>query len=264
VPCAQSVPHLNELQEKFGAQGLSIIGVTNESASETVPWIEDKQAKYAFAYDKSGKVHRFFGVFVVTGIPHAVLLAPDGTVAWRGHPGSLDEETIQASLAGALTKPLFEWPASAKGVAQSLVKGDFAGAVAKAAKVPEADGGAQIAAQVQAILEGHLKAAEAALAAGNLYDAIERGEQLAKGTEGLPQQERAKKIAADANAHPDAKRILEGQKAVRKLRSKELSKRKDQEKALEDLKQLATDFRGTYAAVEAEALMAQVREMLKK
>jgi peroxiredoxin len=261
VPCAKSVPHLNELHAKFEAQGLSIIGVTSEGASETVPWVEDKGAKYPYAYDKGGKVSRYFGV---RGIPHAVLIDPSGKVVWEGHPGGLDEQTIEASLAGALAKPLFEWPASAKPVTQSLVKGDFAGALAKAAKVPEADGGPEIVVQVQAIVEGRVKALEAALAEGNFLDALEKGAALDKALEGLPEQARAKKVVADANANPDAKRVIEGQKTVRKLQAKELSKRKELEKAMEDLKKLSTELRGTYAAKEAEAFMEQIRLKLQK
>jgi len=235
--------------------------VTSESEAETVPWIEAKQVKYAYAYDKGGKVSRFFGV---SGIPHAVLIDPTGKVVWSGHPGTLDDETIQSSLSGALLKPLFDWPASAKPVAQSIVKSDYAGAVAKAAKLPPADGGADIAAQVQAIVEGQVKAAEAALAAGNFYDARERGELLGKSMEGLPEQARAKKVVADVDANPDAKRVLDGQKAIRKLRAKGLTKRKDLEKAMDDLKKLSTELRGTYAATEAEAYMEQIRGQLQK
>ena len=235
--------------------------MTSESEAETVPWIADKHVKYAYAYDKGGKVARFFGV---SGIPHAVLIDPNGRVVWAGSPFTLDDETIQSSLTGALLQPLFDWPASAKGVTQSLAKGDFAGAVAKAAKVPAADGGADIAAQVQAIVEGQVKSAEAALAAGNFYDARERGEILGKGLEGLPEQARAKKVVADVDANPDAKRVLDGQKAIRKLRAKGLTKRKDLEKAMEDLKKLSTELRGTYAATEAEAYMEQIRGQLQK
>lgn len=235
--------------------------MTSESEAETVPWIQNKQAKYAYAYDKGGKVARFFGV---SGIPHAVLIDPNGKVVWTGSPFTLNDEIVQASLNGALLQPLFDWPASAKSVTQSLAKGDFAGAVAKAAKMPAAEGGADIVAQVQAIVEGQVKSIEAALAAGNFYDARERGEILGKSMEGLPEQARAKKVVADVDAHPDAKRVLEAQKSIRKLRSKGLTKRKDLEKAMEDLKKLANEMRGTYAATEAQDYMDQLRGQLQK
>jgi thioredoxin-like negative regulator of GroEL len=257
VPCAKSVPHLNELRERYEAKGLSIIGVTSESASETEPWIQDKGVQYAYAYDKGGKVARYFGV---GGIPHAVLIDAGGKVVWDGHPGALDDETIESSLRGALAKPLYEWPAAAKPIVQSLAKGDFAGAVAKSAKL----GDAEIAQQVQAILEGRVKSAEAALAEGNFFGARESAERLVTGLAGLPEQARAKQVVADVDAHPDAKRVLDGQKAIRKLQAKELSKRKDLEKAMEDLKKISTDLRGTYAGKEAEAFMEQVRLRLQK
>src|SRR5262245_44923612 len=98
-----SVPHLNELQDSLGGKGLTIIVVTDEGESDTVKWIAAKKVKYAYAYDKGGKLKRFFGV---QGIPHAVLVDATGTVVWDGHPASLDPATIEKALGGALPKPM--------------------------------------------------------------------------------------------------------------------------------------------------------------
>jgi len=235
--------------------------VTSESASQTEPWIEKTGAKYPYAYDKGGKVARFFGV---SGIPHAILVDPGGQVVWRGHPASLDAGTIEPALDGALTRPLYSWPSAAKAAAKEILQGDFAGALDKAAKISEADGGPGIVAEIRGIIENRLSTAEAALSEGNFYGAQEMGEALVKGLKGLPEQERAQKVVDDVDAHPDAKKVLDAQKKIRKIRSKEPSKRKEVEKAMEDMKDIIKELPGTYAAKEASAYMDRLRELLRR
>jgi len=235
--------------------------VTSESESQTTPWIEKTGAAYPYAYDKGGKVARFFGV---SGIPHAILVDPSGKVAWRGHPGGLEAETIEEHLGGALTRPLYTWPSSAKAAVKAVVKGDYAGALKKAAKIPEEDDGPQIVAEIQAMIDLRLGGAEAALAEGNFWGAQEQGEALVKGLKGLPEQERAQKILDDIDAHPDSKKVLAAQKKIRKIQSKDPSKRKDVQRAMDDMKDIVKDLRGTYAAQEASAYMDRLRERLRR
>jgi hypothetical protein len=37
----------------------------------------------------------------IQGIPHAVLVDPDGVIVWAGHPAGLDQKTVEKALAGA-------------------------------------------------------------------------------------------------------------------------------------------------------------------
>ena len=108
---------MNELNEQFESKGLTIIGVTGEGKGDTEKWVESKGAEYPYGYDKGGKIRSYFGV---TGIPHAVLIDPTGTIVWRGNPGGLSNATIEASLGGALAEPLWKWPDAAKKVRQAL------------------------------------------------------------------------------------------------------------------------------------------------
>lgn len=235
--------------------------MTSESKSDTEPFIEKTRAAYAYAYDKSGKVARYFGV---SGIPHAFLIDPTGTVVWEGHPARLSEETIQSSLAGALKRPLFDWPPASKSVAQSVVHGDLADALEKAGKLSEADEGPQIVAEVRGIIEGRLKAAESSLSEGDLLGAKTSGEELVKGLKGLPEQERAQKVLDSVESHADAKAILGAQEKIAKVREKDPSKRKELERALEDMKKITSELPGTYAAKQAEAYMAELRDKLRR
>ena len=85
-PCRTSIPHLNKLQRKYG-DDVVVIGLTNESADKVKPFAENMDMNYIVGTgSQSGRAYG------VRGIPHAVVIAPDGTVAWEGHPmGGLDE-----------------------------------------------------------------------------------------------------------------------------------------------------------------------------
>jgi hypothetical protein len=235
--------------------------VTDESASLTEPWIEKHSASYAYAYDKGGKLKRWFGV---NGIPHAILVDATGTIVWTGHPGSLGEGDIEEHLAGTLAKPLFEWPAAAKGVARSLTKGDLAGALADARELSAEEGGADIVAQVQGLIEGRVARVEGWLAAGNYLDVVESGSELAKGLTGHELQAKVQELVAKVEANADAKPVVEAQKRIRKMRAKDPSKRNLIEGQIGDLEKIRDDLRGTYAAEEAAAYIDQLRGKLSR
>lgn len=235
--------------------------MTDESASLTEPWIAKHEASYPYAYDKGGKLKRWFGV---SGIPHAVLVDATGTVVWRGHPATLRESEIEEHLAGTLAKPLYEWPSAAKGVAKKLTKGDLAGALEDARALSEGDDGPAIATQIQGLIDGRVKQVEGWLAAGNYLDVVDAGADLAKGLKGHEAQAVVEGFVAQVDAKDDAKDVIDAQKRIRKLRSKDPSKRKDIERQMEDLEKIRDDMRGTYAAEEASAYLDQLREKLMR
>jgi hypothetical protein len=230
--------------------------VTEESDSLTEPWVAKHGASYAYAYDKGGKLKRFFGV---NGIPHAVLIDATGTVVWSGHPVGLTEDMLTEHLGGTLAKPIFEWPSAAKGVAKALTKGDFAGALAGARALSDTDGGPEVVAQVSGLIDARAAQIESWHKAGNFLDVLERGGKLAKG---LADHEHAAKVAAlvaEVEADAQAKPVIEAQKRIRKMRAKDPSKRKEIEAQMEDLEKIRNDMRGTYAAEEAGAYLDQLR-----
>jgi hypothetical protein len=235
--------------------------VTKESASVTEPWVAKHEASYPYAYDKGGKLQRFFGV---RGIPHAILVDPTGKVAWRGHPARLDGKTVEAALDGALTKPLYTWPSAAKPVVKAILKGDWTDALEEAGKLSADDGGPALVEEVRGMIESRLEAAEAALEAGNFLGAQEQGETLVKGLKGLPEAERAQRVVDAVDAHPDSKAVIKAQEKIRKIRGKGPSKRKEIERAIDEMKEIVSDFPGTYVAEEASAYMDQLRQMLRR
>ena len=112
-PCVASIPHLNELADKFGKKGLTIVGITAEPPEKVRPFIERKGVKYMVG---SGGADGY----VTKGIPHAWLVSPQGKVVWEGYPTDLKAEQIQEHLKGVMLSPQFELPEKMKDAESAL------------------------------------------------------------------------------------------------------------------------------------------------
>ena len=94
-PCRASIAHLNNLNKKYHALGLEIIGITGEDKAVVDRFRARTAMDYAVALDKDQSLAT---EFQVQTIPHAWLFDKDGRVVWSGHPMELDEETIASLL----------------------------------------------------------------------------------------------------------------------------------------------------------------------
>lgn len=91
-PCRKSIPHLIELNKRFGDK-VTIIGFTQESLDEVQDFVNEQGMKYPIAVgSKSGKDYG------VSGIPHAFVVGKDGKVVWEGHPMSGLDKAIEAAV----------------------------------------------------------------------------------------------------------------------------------------------------------------------
>jgi hypothetical protein len=248
---------MNELQEQFGDKGLTIIGVTDEGKKETEGFVTATSMKYAYAYDKGGKLASFFGV---SGIPHAAIIDPTGKIVWEGNPGGLGKEVIEKYLTGALPKPMWEWPASAAAARTALQKGKYADALAAAAKIPEADGGAAIQSALTAMIQGRVSGMKASFTEGDFLSAKNAAIELQKTFDGLPEKAEADKMLADIKANADAEKIMKAQKSIRDLLGQRLGKSREYEKALTDLQKIQKELEGTFAAKEAGEALNTIRK----
>ncbi len=86
-PCRHSIPVLNGFHEKFKDE-LVVIGISDEPEAD-VRRLEDPLVEYYSAIDTQARTKKGLGVF---GIPHVVLLEPDGYVVWEGFPLLRDYE----------------------------------------------------------------------------------------------------------------------------------------------------------------------------
>ncbi|MEY5026019.1 MAG: hypothetical protein RLZZ244_1547 [Verrucomicrobiota bacterium] len=80
-PCRKAIPELNALHQKFGDK-LVVIGLSNEG-TETVQSFADPKIEYFSAIDSQAVTKK---ALEVRGIPHVILIDPDGIVRWEGFP----------------------------------------------------------------------------------------------------------------------------------------------------------------------------------
>jgi len=104
-PCRTSIPHLTEIQRQFKDQGVTIIGISDETADIVKPFVaqmdEQKKMEYAVAIDREGQVHKgYMEAFGVRGIPHAFIVGRDGNLLWHGHPMAGMDAVLKEVVAG--------------------------------------------------------------------------------------------------------------------------------------------------------------------
>ena len=80
-PCRKAIPELNTYHEKFGDK-LVVIGISDETEA-AVRSLTDPQIEYSIAIDTQARTKNAVGV---TGIPHVLLIDPQGIVRWEGFP----------------------------------------------------------------------------------------------------------------------------------------------------------------------------------
>lgn len=110
-PCKVSIPHLNELHNKFKDKGLVVIGQNCWERDESLvkPFIEkmgDKMTYRVALDDKSGDetgkmAETWMKAAGQNGIPSAFLVNKKGDIAWIGHPMTLKESIIEQVLSGS-------------------------------------------------------------------------------------------------------------------------------------------------------------------
>jgi len=80
-PCRAFIPELNSYKEKF-ADNLVIIGLSKES-EDVVNAMQTPVINYYKAIDTKGTMYK---ELEIKGIPHVIIIDPDGIVRWEGFP----------------------------------------------------------------------------------------------------------------------------------------------------------------------------------
>ena len=80
-PCRKAIPELNALHQKFGER-LVVIGLSDEPEAKVKAMTTPKM-DYAVAIDTQARTKK---AVEVTGIPHVLLMDPQGIVRWEGFP----------------------------------------------------------------------------------------------------------------------------------------------------------------------------------
>jgi len=74
-PCRKEMPDLEALYERFGSQGLVVLGISDEEAAKVEPFIRERKVSFPVLLDPGRKVNE---MFVVEGIPKTFVYDREG------------------------------------------------------------------------------------------------------------------------------------------------------------------------------------------
>jgi hypothetical protein len=84
---------LNSLAKKFGDR-LVVVGLSNEKEAE-VKAMKTPKMDYSVAIDTQARMQK---TLQVRGIPHALIIDPNGIVRFEGHPAYLTDAGVTTLL----------------------------------------------------------------------------------------------------------------------------------------------------------------------
>lgn len=126
-PCRTTIPHLNELHDRYADKGVVIIGVTTESEKIVKPFIEKMGIKYRVALASRNEIEDSW-MKADPGIPHAFVVGPNGDVIWEGHPMNRLDEVLADVVAGSFDPEEYKEDASEANLEklqEYLMSGEF-------------------------------------------------------------------------------------------------------------------------------------------
>jgi thiol-disulfide isomerase/thioredoxin len=101
APCRRSFPWLNDMQARYGARGLQVVGVNvDRERADADRFLAEVPARFAIAFDAAGDTPKRFAI---KGMPTSVLVGADGRVVSK-HTGFRDED--RAGLEAAIVEAL--------------------------------------------------------------------------------------------------------------------------------------------------------------
>lgn len=91
-PCRRSFPWMNEMQQKYGAKGLVVVGINvDKKRGDADKFLAQIPAAFAIAFDEAGTTPSAFGV---KGMPSSYLIDASGKVVYVER-GFLDEHRAE-------------------------------------------------------------------------------------------------------------------------------------------------------------------------
>ncbi len=98
-PCVAVIPELNRFSKKF-KNDLVVIGITSETEAQVKRMITPK-IEYYVASDPTGRMAK---QLKIRGIPHVIVIDPDGIVRWEGLPTLGGHELTEKVVADIIKK----------------------------------------------------------------------------------------------------------------------------------------------------------------
>ena len=101
-PCREEIPHLVELQQRYGESGLQIIGVSMDDSSDPVrPFSQQFHMNYPIVMGTAQTGAMYGGIL---GLPIAFLIGRDGRI-YAKHIGATSAEVFEKEIKSLLQSP---------------------------------------------------------------------------------------------------------------------------------------------------------------
>lgn len=99
-PCRADMPLLQQLSERHAEDGLTVVGLTNESRERVLRFLALEEATPRYPIALQGGA-----AYEVRRVPHSYLVGPDGRVVWEGRSRNLPDEVLHGVLERCGTLP---------------------------------------------------------------------------------------------------------------------------------------------------------------
>ena len=236
--------------------GFTVLAVTDEAREKVDEFVEKQKATHPIVIEAGNSMAAFGG----KGFPSSYLIAPDGKIAWSGHPGGVPENLIEDLLTKAKLFP--DLPRKLVSIRKAMEKGKLH--AAQSALTKQVEGGTLTdeeqpwSKKLQNWLtwnrESGEKRAATTLEASDFYGAWVAYEALAKRWKGADFASEAaasaKELLADKEKKPEIDAGKKLAKITRKLGDASPSKAIKQLKAMTSKK-----YRDTTAGKQAAELI---------
>ena len=100
-PCVESIPHMNQLAQRFSGRPVVFLSVTDESEADVRAFLKDHRMDSWIAPEAGAGIFKAFRVY---GRPHTVLIGRDGKVAAFSYPAEVTEARVMELLANKATE----------------------------------------------------------------------------------------------------------------------------------------------------------------
>jgi thiol-disulfide isomerase/thioredoxin len=101
-PCREEIPHLVELQQRYGDSGLQIIGVSMDDSSDPVrPFSQQFHMNYPVVMGTAQTGAMYGGIL---GLPITFLIGRDGRI-YTKHIGATSAEVFEKEIKSLLQNP---------------------------------------------------------------------------------------------------------------------------------------------------------------
>jgi peroxiredoxin len=114
APCSAEVARLNELAERHGGAGLTVVGVASEPKKVVEAALAREPRAFPVVVATGDKAEKLYGV---PSVPHTLVVDVEGRIAWTGALAELDPKELEGWLADVVPDVDARWQDARKALA---------------------------------------------------------------------------------------------------------------------------------------------------